>query len=56
MVLPLLPQPFSLRCREVRIDPGWVTLLVETTTPTGAGPLYGRPSPRIQSRHTRVLA
>jgi len=56
MINPHLPQPASLRCRQIIIDPSGVTIVVETTTPTGLFQICGRPSGRIHSRYTRMLA
>jgi hypothetical protein len=56
MINPHLPQPASLRCRQIIIYPSTVTIVVETMAPTGLCPLCSRPSGRIHSRYTRTLA
>ncbi len=56
MINPHLPRPASLRCHQIRIDPDTVTIVVETTAPSGPCPICGRTSGRIHSRYTRVLA
>jgi hypothetical protein len=56
MINPHLPQPASLRCRQIVIDPDAVTIVVETMTPTGLCPLCAHPSGRIHSQHGRTLA
>jgi len=56
MINPHLPQPASLRCRQIMIDPDVVTIVVEMITPAAACPICGRPSMRVHSRYARTLA
>ncbi|UCC31423.1 MAG: ISL3 family transposase [Phycisphaerales bacterium] len=56
MINPYLPQPASLRCRQIIIDPEAVTIMVETMTPAAACPVCGRQSGRIHSQYARSLA
>lgn len=56
MINPHLPQPASLRCHKIIIEPEAVTIVVETMMPTGFCPICRQPSRRIHSRYTRTLA
>lgn len=55
MVNPHLPQPATLRCRQIQIESDAVTITVESLAPEGLCPLCGRPSSREHSRYTRRL-
>ena len=55
MVNPHLPQPATLRCLQIKIEPDVVTMTVESLVPEGLCPLCGRPSLRAHSRYTRGL-
>lgn len=39
-----LPQPASLRCHQIIIEPEVVTLIIETMAPAGCCPKWGRAS------------
>ena len=56
MINPLLPQPLSLRCCQIRIDPDSVTIVVESLAPEGLCPVCSQSSSRVHSRYIRVLA
>ena len=55
MVNPHLPQPATLRCRRIKIEPDVVTIDVESMASGGSCPLCGCPSSREHSRYTRCL-
>jgi transposase len=55
MVNPNLPQPDTLRCRQIKVEPDEVTIVVESLLPRGLCPLCGCPSFREHSRYTRRL-
>ncbi|MCA9249999.1 MAG: ISL3 family transposase [Phycisphaerae bacterium] len=55
MVNPHLPQPDTLRCRQIKIEPSGVSIVVESLAPRGLCPLCGCPSFREHSRYTRRL-
>ena len=55
MVNPLLPDPWAIRCHQIRIEPDLVTIEVETVTPAVPCPLCDRPSGRVHSRYRRNL-
>ncbi len=55
MLNPLLPEAVPLRCRQVRIGPDLVTVVVETVGPKAACPICGQPAGRVHSRYTRTL-
>ncbi len=55
MVNPHLPQPATLRCRQIKIEHDVVTIAAESLAPDGLCPLCGFPSSREHSRYTRCL-
>ena len=55
MVNPHLPQPATLRCLKIRVEPEVVTIDVESRAPAGICPLCARRSSREHSRYTRHL-
>ena len=55
MVNPHLPQPATLRCLDIKIEPELVTIAVESLAPSGVCPLCARRSAREHSRYTRNL-
>lgn len=55
MVNPHLPQPATLRCLQIKIEPEAVTITVESLAPFGVCPLCAHRSVRQHSRYTRQL-
>jgi len=55
MVNPHLPQPATLRCLQIKVEPDVVTIVVESQVPYGICPLCARRSVREHSRYTRHL-
>jgi len=55
MVNPHLPQPTTLRCLQIKVEPDVVTIVVESQVPYGICPLCARRSVREHSRYTRHL-
>lgn len=55
MVNSHLPQPATLRCRQIKIEPDVVTIAVESLAPDGLCPLCACQSSREHSRYTRRL-
>ncbi len=56
MVNPHLPQPDTLRCQQISIEPDVITITVESMAPQGICPLCGRLSSREHSRYKRQLS
>ncbi len=52
MVNPHLPQPDTLRCQQISIEPDLITITIESMAPQGICPLCGRSSSREHSRYT----
>lgn len=55
MVNPHLPQPATLRCLQIKVEPDVVTIAVESQIPYGICPLCAHRSAREHSRYTRHL-
>lgn len=55
MVNLLLPDPWAIRCHQIRIEPDRVTIEVGTVAPAVPCPLCHRPSGRVHSRYRRNL-
>ncbi|NOX59054.1 MAG: ISL3 family transposase [Planctomycetes bacterium] len=55
MVNPHLPQPATLRCLHIKIEPEVVTIAVESLAPSGVCPLCAHRSARQHSRYLRRL-
>ncbi len=55
MVNPHLPQPATLRCLQIMVEPDVVTIAVESLATYGVCPLCARRSVRQHSRYTRRL-
>ncbi len=55
MVNPHLPQPATLRCLDIKIEPELVAIAVESLAPFGICPLCAHRSARQHSRYLRRL-